>query len=178
MRYFLDTEFYEEPGTIDLISIALVAEDGAEFYRGNNEHNATRAKAGNPWLLDNVYPHLPQDYEERKRFWLSRDRLRFELHEFFTHEERTGNVQPEIWGYFADYDWVAFCWIFGRMIELPPWMPRYCLDLKQWMRYLDVSRDELPEQSSTEHDALNDARWNKEVFEFLSNHEHTLSLGL
>src|SRR5690349_17532726 len=32
MRYFLDTEFIERPGTIDLISIGIVSEDRREFY--------------------------------------------------------------------------------------------------------------------------------------------------
>lgn len=32
MRYFIDTEFIEKPNTIDLISIAIIAEDGRELY--------------------------------------------------------------------------------------------------------------------------------------------------
>lgn len=38
---------------------------------------------------------------------------------------------PKFYGYFADYDWVAFCWLFGKMIELPKGFPKYCIDLKQ-----------------------------------------------
>lgn len=30
-----------------------------------------------------------------------------------------GNAQPEFYGYYADYDWVLFCSLFGRMIDLP-----------------------------------------------------------
>jgi hypothetical protein len=32
---------------------------------------------------------------------------------------------------FGSYDWVAFCWLFGKMINLPKHLPRYCRDLKQ-----------------------------------------------
>lgn len=37
----------------------------------------------------------------------------------------------EFYGYFCDYDWVVFCWLFGRMIDLPNGFPMYCRDLKQ-----------------------------------------------
>lgn len=35
MRYFFDTEFYEDGKTIDLVSIGIVAEDGRELYAVN-----------------------------------------------------------------------------------------------------------------------------------------------
>lgn len=38
---------------------------------------------------------------------------------------------PQFYGYFADYDWVAFCWLFGKMIDLPSGFQMYCIDLKQ-----------------------------------------------
>lgn len=41
--------------------------------------------------------------------------------------------QPEFYGYFSDYDWVLFCSLFGRMIDLPKGFPYYCIDLKQTM---------------------------------------------
>lgn len=42
--------------------------------------------------------------------------------------------------YYADYDWVAFCWLFGNMINLPKGFPKYCVDLKQIM---DEKADKL-----------------------------------
>ena len=44
-------------------------------------------------------------------------------------EVKTTNVQ--FYGYYADYDWVVFCWLFGKMINLPNGFPMYCVDLKQ-----------------------------------------------
>lgn len=38
---------------------------------------------------------------------------------------------PKFYAYYADYDWVAFCWLFGKMIDLPKGFPKYCVDLKQ-----------------------------------------------
>jgi hypothetical protein len=38
------------------------------------------------------------------------------------------NVQ--FYGYYSSYDWVAFCWLFGKMLDLPKtW--RDIADLKQ-----------------------------------------------
>ena len=41
------------------------------------------------------------------------------------------NMLPQFYGYYADYDWVVFCWLFGKMIDLPKGFPMYCIDLKQ-----------------------------------------------
>ncbi len=40
-------------------------------------------------------------------------------------------LKCEFYGYYSDYDWVVFCWLFGRMIDLPKGFPMYCIDLKQ-----------------------------------------------
>ena len=91
--------------------------------------------------------------------------------------------KPEFYAYYADYDWVVFCWIFGKMIDLPKGFPWYCRDLKQ---ILDEKQSELiknhgninvvqikefdgyPKQTN-EHNALDDARWNKALHKFLDN---------
>lgn len=73
---------------------------------------------------------------------------------------------PEIWGYFADYDWVAVCQLFGTMMDLPWGWPMYCRDIKQWCDML--GNPQLPEQGKGEHNALADARWNRTAWEFLA----------
>lgn len=57
-----------------------------------------------------------------------------------TYNELQGRIlnwetytDPKFYAYFADYDWVVFCWLFGRMIDLPKGFPKYCLDLKQML---------------------------------------------
>ncbi len=93
---------------------------------------------------------------------------------------KIGKIEPEFYGYYADYDWVVFCWLFGRMIDLPKGFPMYCIDLKQileskqkWKyRGVEYNSNDLkrvpdyPRQTN-EHNALSDARWNKELHEFL-----------
>ncbi len=96
----------------------------------------------------------------------------------FTKEEAT----PLFYAYYADYDWVVFCWLFGKMMDLPEGFPMYCRDLKQifdqkqdWIRIptsqkdLDLKQDtEYPKQDpSKSHNAIEDARWNKKLYDFL-----------
>ncbi len=73
--------------------------------------------------------------------------------------------KPEIWAYYADYDWVVFCQLFGTMTDLPKGFPMYCQDLKQWCDMLGGPK--LPEQGKGEHNALEDARWNRKAWDFL-----------
>jgi len=95
--------------------------------------------------------------------------------------------KPEFYGYYADYDWVVFCWLFGLMIDLPKGFPVYCNDLKQTIdsicmhqedKYEGLSRLEAwnkdiktiegyPKQQN-EHNALADAKWNFELYKFLN----------
>lgn len=78
--------------------------------------------------------------------------------------------QPEFYGYYADYDWVLFCSLFGRMIDLPKGFPMYCRDLKQILDEKGIHLKEhsnYPKQTS-EHDALADAKWNYELYKFLN----------
>lgn len=152
MKYFLDTEFIEYPCTIDLISIALVCEDGAEYY-AIGEFDESKA---NEWVKENVIARLD---DEPGRYWKTRQQIRDDIISF------VGHTKPEFWGYYADYDWVAFCWIFGAMIDLPKGWPMYCRDIKQWCD--DLGNPKLPETGKNEHHALADARWNKQAYEFL-----------
>ena len=56
MKFFYDTEFIEDGKTIDLISIAIVAEDGREYYAISKEFKARRASF---WVKENVLKYLP-----------------------------------------------------------------------------------------------------------------------
>ncbi len=148
-RYFLDTEFNESPGSLQLISIGLVDEHGREFYAISSEFEESRA---NVFVRQNVLPRLGSTPRESLRS--IRDRLLTFV----------GDTRPEFWGYFADYDWVLFCWIFGTMVELPKGWPMFCMDLKQLMHEHDIRRFQLPElPAGKAHNALVDAQWLREA---------------
>jgi hypothetical protein len=152
-KFFMDTEFIESGRKlpIELLSIGIVCEDGREFYAANADANLTNAS---PWVMDNVVPYLGKPHQH-----MGFDSIRRSILEF------VGDCKPEFWGYYADYDWVVFCQIFGAMIDLPKGWPMYCRDIKQLCD--ERGNPKLPKQSSTEHNALNDARWNKSVYELL-----------
>jgi hypothetical protein len=52
------------------------------------------------------------------------------------------------------------------MTNLPGRWPGFVMDLKQWAVHLGDVR--LPKQDKGEHDALEDARWNRRVWEKLA----------
>ena len=151
MIYFLDTEFWERPCQIDLISIGIVCEDGREYYAESNEIDS--ADIANDWIIRNVMPRLTGPRKSKAA--IGQDIIAFV----------GADEKPEFWGYYADYDWVVFCWLFGAMIDLPKGFPMFCRDLKQWA--VDLGNPKLPSQTD-EHHALCDARWNRQVFDFLS----------
>lgn len=161
MRYYLDTEFHEDGKTIDLISIGVVCEDGREMYLVNREAELHRV---NSWVREHVLPQLPSYGDPA---WASRERIREELFVFIRPEVSLveKNPKPEIWGYFADYDWVVVAQLFGTMMALPPHFPKCCLDLKQLA--LSLGNPRLPKQMRGKHNALEDARWNRDAHNFL-----------
>lgn len=96
-------------------------------------------------------------------------------------------AQPEFYAYFADYDWVLLCSLFGSMMDLPPGFPMYCKDLKQ---YKDQAIDnnnlhtKLAETTlfeaqkdyplnTNDHNALSDAQWNYKLYNFLKKFFNT-----
>ena len=157
VKYFFDTEFIEYPCTIDLISIGIVSEFGdREFYAESNEADWSKA---HPWVLENVKPHLtgPQ---------MTRDEIAKGIDEFIL------GGTPEFWSYYADYDWVVFCWLFGGMTDLPRRFPHLCLDLQQLARSKKAGyMPDIVQQESTQHNALADARWHRDVYQHLTGAE-------
>ena len=192
MRYWIDTEFIEDGKTIDLISIGIVAEDGREYYALNVDCDWSKA---NQWVKDNVLaslPDKPEDFEysstHQKQSFLRHSLIGLQILEFMRWDITSHNMaeestdlestkviyippkeKPEIWAYYADYDWVVFCQLFGTMMDLPKGMPMYCRDVKQLCDRL--GNPPLPKQKEDEHNALADARWNKQAYYFLKELE-------
>lgn len=166
MRYFLDTEFIESgrERPLELISIGIVGDDGSEFYAENTDCDLSRA---NEWVTKNVIPHLGS----RAGFYGDPSGIAEQIMMFIPPcitASLAGYHAPEFWGYFADYDWVLFCQLFGTMVSLPHGYPQCCLDVLQLSLHMDVPRNRFPKQTGTEHNALDDARWTKEVHDFLT----------
>lgn len=163
MRYYLDTEFIELPNRIALISVGIAAEDGRGLHLVTDDWNLDECE---PWHLENVVPSLGDLGN-----WYNESRLSLAaVREKVTAFVLAAATPPkhEFWGYFSAYDWTIFCHrIFGKMLNLPEGFPRHCNDLKQMMDAMGVKKSEVPKQESGKHNALEDAKWNRCVHDFL-----------
>jgi hypothetical protein len=193
MRIYYDTEFVEDGRTIDLVSIGIIADNGDEYYAVSNGFNIA-AFARNPWLVEHVWPSLPQrSDEERERVLRDIDRavmlgdlvVTSPAHKRLlaafdrTAPEVRSRPQiradvadfilsypdPELWAWYGAYDHVALAQLFGGMIELPDGVPMWTNDLKQECQRL--GNPTVPEQANGEHNALADARHNRTIAHFL-----------
>jgi hypothetical protein len=186
-KIYYDCEFLEDGKTIDLISIGMVA-DGREYYAVNANAPWGRIKQ-HEWLCRNVVPHLPLGRvgsfpPDRKiikaspaspdRYWFDIDRtsplvrpmrlIANEVREFIL-----AGPDPELWAWYAAYDHVVLCQMWGPMAKLPEGVPMWTNDLKQECQRLGDPK--VPEQGAGEHNALADARHNRVIAEFLAGLE-------
>jgi hypothetical protein len=235
MNFYLDTEFYEgltrpligkKEHTIDLISIALLAENGRMYYAVSKEFNLKRAWA-DEWIRENVLRNIFDEYISNKvskdfntnpllkdfDIYMEFNRRNFRLMlnaigkdnftiaeeaKMFVFQQALGKgLEAIFYAYYADYDWVLFCSLFGRMKNLPKGFPMYCRDLKQLMdevvykgmefaRVANSEKYPKPERSfeqaleflkedseypdnSNVHNAKDDVRYNLNLHSFLLN---------
>lgn len=175
MKYFYDTEFNEDSKTIDLISIGIVAEDGREFYAVSNEFD-TRRVAKNLWLLENVMTSIDHrvlvrtpafeghpvevDLEVIDKSAMSRADIAQGIMDFIGTDDHA-----ELWAWYGAYDHVAFCQLFGKMIDLPEKVPMFTNDLKTLVKLAGNVR--CPDQPAGNHNALEDARFNVVRYNYL-----------
>jgi hypothetical protein len=179
MRYFLDTEFLEDGKTIDMISIGIVAEDGRMFYRVSSEFDVKRVHA-DAWLKANVTDKLftlPADtlcVERGSEFCaeeliMTRKQIREQLLDLFIKDD----TKPSFYAWYASYDWIALCQLFGRMLDLPKHFPKYVHDLKQDVDRIGFNgRPHLDKKF--EHNALHDAIWLKRLWNMMRAEGHTV----
>lgn len=207
---FKEPLFGKKRHFIDLISIGIVCEDGREYYAISNEFNEEDAS---PWVRKNVISKLEYATDSRvyfgekasKEAGKSNKQIAAEVYKFITDPlSDIQNIQRreyslklkynpsdlplfEFYGYYADYDWVLFCSLYGSMINLPFGYPMYCRDLKQMIdekaeQFLKSrgvknestkiilnqikARTDYPGETNA-HNALDDARWNKKLYDFI-----------
>lgn len=159
------------------------------------------------WSDDNLFfaedikkaKHLEFTYSSLKsllkKYGKSNEQIAKEVKEFVDPEKKRYNkfgeytlTKPDFYAYYADYDWVCFCWLFGCMIDLPDGFPMYCRDLKQMLdekiekSWKDVENSTFghvgiqdiknipgyPKQTD-EHNALYDAIFCKKLYHFIQS---------
>lgn len=85
--------------------------------------------------------------------------------------ERPDLCTQEFYAYYADYDWVAFCWLFGRMIELPSNFPMFAFDIQQQIEEYKIDKEQLLKEvpQINCHNALQDSIWNYNAYKWIQN---------
>lgn len=155
--YFFDTEFQENGphNPIDFISIGIIDEDGRAYYAVSSEFNEASAS---DWIKENVIPRLGVEEEEKKPL----KQIASEILKFVGDDE-----SPSFIADYGAYDWVVFCQLFGKMIDLPDYFPKHVKDVQQLYSELKLT-EELPTlEAPNEHNALSDAKECKLRWEYL-----------
>lgn len=169
-----DTEFLEGKGSIDLISIGLVREDGAEYYAVNSDANWPKI-ATQRWLCESVVPHLPlmtkgvrkatpgenTNVASSWKFDIDLSSTLVKPAWVIANEVREFILdvpdEPQLWADYAAYDHVVLCWLWGSMMQLPAGIPMWTHDLRQEIER--AGNPSIPPLGNlTAHNALDDAR--------------------
>ncbi len=178
INLFLDTEFTSLQQNAVLISLALVSEDGKEFYAEFTDYNLEKAGDAKDWIVQNVIGNLilTKDNENRdlNKMYIRGNKaeitsaLKIWLNQFGTKQDEQGNIIPHIriWADVPHYDWVLFCDLFGGARKIPPQIHYMAMDLATWLfckgvkpdtpRSELIPQDELPK--GVQHNALFDAK--------------------
>lgn len=174
MKVFYDSEFLEESGSVDVISMGFVREDGKELYFVLDSFDTLKV-ARHGWLMNNVMTsigheeitsHITGTGQPVKDLKITDPALcsRLEARQMildFCHD-----IWPDFWAWYGAYDHVALCSLFGRMVDLPSKFPMFTSDIKQFVKA--AGNPEMPKQPSGHHNALDDARFNVVRYDFLT----------
>ena len=143
MRYFIDTEYQwnADAATLYPLSIALVAEDGREFY---GLLHPIHRDDWSLFLIGHVLPVMGHpDPGEQTTVYLrgaARDAIL----------ALVGDDEPQFWGDYSAFDYVVLSMLMGGFADWPEGWPMHVNDLQQ---------DAIPSVvSAIPHNALSDAR--------------------
>lgn len=119
MNFYLDTEFSERQGSLELISIGIICENGSTFYAESTSFNEVNC---NDWVKANVLPKLKfrNDPMLQKAPWCKKlvmtneDRMVWDGTEFEKHDQPVPHPHYQVYGS-NDFikkhllEWVAAC---------------------------------------------------------------------
>jgi hypothetical protein len=169
--FFYDFEFNDNGQKITPISLGITTPEGDfELYFVNRDYVALQhdpeTRTCNPWVFDNVIPGVYQAdipiIEKPQNEWGGI--LLNALEENFPIQ-----FKGETWefaGYYSSYDHVALAQLWGEMALLPTGMPMWSRDIKQWLNDLNDPDIDVPQANL--HNAIADARWNRDVYTWLT----------
>lgn len=176
MRVFFDTEFTGLHQGTTLISLGMVADDGAVFYAEFTDYDRSQV---DDWIERNVIEklHLKNEFQS-----IGRDMFVCERSEYIKRwlsvwlSERGGNI--EMVSDCLAYDWVLFNQIFGHAFNIPKNVNYIPTDICTLFRVKgidpDTNREEFaagwiddPGETPKKHNALWDAKVIKACYDRL-----------
>lgn len=132
LNIFFDTEFTELTQNTQLLSIALVAETGEQFYAECTDYHE---KDINEWVRENVIDNFTltkTNLSDIRNIEIKDNRARIAeyikiwLQQF---EIKNPGIQYQFWADVPHYDWVLFCELFGGSFQRPENIHYMCMDL-------------------------------------------------
>lgn len=181
VQFFYDTEFIENGREIELISIGIVSSRGDTYYAVNSNIELGNLYGNiihHKFLMENVIPQLPiVDHEPINQvvghghfsldlespYVMPKLRIANQIRQFLTQY----NEPIELWAYYGACDHMALMWLWGPISARPDGIPMITFDLLQWAHHLGLDDSTFPRQIGKLHNALEDAKWNQEVFRYL-----------
>lgn len=179
LRIFFDTEFTELTQKAKLLSIALVAESGEQFYAECTDFQPEQI---NPWVQENVLAHFYLEKSDitnsakatiRDNEAVIADAIRKWLQQF---EIKNTDVQFQFWADCPAWDWVLFCELFGGSFGRPTNIHYMCMDLATLFQVKgfapdyprsDFLKEHNKEITGHQHNALYDTWVCKKCYEIL-----------
>jgi hypothetical protein len=184
-RLFLDTEFTGLTQNTTLISMAIVAESGEEFYAEFTDYDTSQVS---DWVYENVIKqrfldNTNQTNDLAKYHILgTRSQVTAGLRTWLGQFSPTGNSESflQIWADVPHYDWVLFCELFGGALHVPKSIHYMPMDIATMLFAkgldIDLERSKISDSPATLvglclHSALYDAHVIKNIFKKIYNNE-------
>jgi len=180
MNLYYDSEFTGLHQSTTFISLALVADDGREFYAEFTDYDASQC---DEWIRANVLAHTrwlnrpevtPGCWREEALTLCLGDRqqVREALEDWLKQFD-----QVEIWADCPAWDWVLFCELFGGALKLPANIYYLPFDLVSLFKAKgidpDIDRTEFVDWNNKgqrqRHNALYDAQLTQACHNKLNN---------
>ncbi|WP_050513921.1 hypothetical protein [Streptomyces capuensis] len=178
---YLDCEFLPADPSIDgLVSIGLTDDQGSDYYAVNRVCD-WQTLVWHGWMRSNVVPSLPLRFplgrEESPAIWMWDDehpdrgalktpgRIRDDIAAYFAN---TDAEATHLYAYYGGQDICRLHSLWGNDWGLMPRpVPRWFFDLKALA--VQAGDPVLPEQAHGAHNAVEDARHNRAIHEFLTS---------
>ena len=168
MKYFIDTEFYDDGIILHPISIGIVDENGSELYLEYEfDIDSFKPNDNIKWLKENVMTSLHGKQTNSEL-------IRCELANYFSNT--SGYDIKEFWLYYGTWDWLIFVRSIaegGLMLNLPYNFKMYFNEIMQLgeQNVVKAKKDLDSNGAIYNHNALADAKYQRDLYNSIVKNE-------